>query len=68
MRRHPPSPLGTKPRGELQKGDTPECRETRCKSKSFCQLVGVVGCIDDCVLCCIYGCVPDAGYIHGVVD
>jgi hypothetical protein len=42
MRRYPLSPLGTKPRGELQKGDTLECRETRCKSKSFYSCVKIV--------------------------
>jgi hypothetical protein len=34
-----------------------------------CKLVGGSSIDDvDCVVCVFYGCVPDAGYIHGVVD
>jgi hypothetical protein len=35
----------------------------------YCKLVGGSSIDDiDCVVCVFYGCVPDAGYIYGVVD
>jgi hypothetical protein len=35
----------------------------------LCKLVGGSSIDDiDCVVCVFYGCVPDAGYIYGVVD
>jgi hypothetical protein len=38
-------------------------------TRNACKLVGG-GSVDDvdCVVSSIYRCVPDAGYIHGVVD
>jgi hypothetical protein len=41
----------------------------REKKSKKCKLVGGSSIDDiDCVVCVFYRCVPDAGYIHGVVD
>jgi hypothetical protein len=42
---------------------------TVISKKEKCKLVRGSSINDvDCVVCVFYGCVPDAGYIHGVVD